>query len=81
MVQELAVRYGTARRVHRRDLKDYQEQVLNECAAEWLQTPSGDLTEPWLYLIGDDGHPRPVGTMWSESDVEAALDELPRMTN
>ena len=32
-----------------------------------------------LYLIGDDGVTRPVGI--DESDVEAALDELPRMTN
>ena len=56
--------------------------MLNEAAAEWLQTPSGDLTEPWLYLIGDDGVILDRwASMWSESDVEAALDELPRMTN
>ena len=47
MVQELAARYGDrAVFIHVEIWKDYQEQVLNEAAAEWLQTPSGDLTEP-----------------------------------
>lgn len=83
MVQELAARYGDrAVFIHVEIWKDYQEQVLNEAAAEWLQTPSGDLTEPWLYLVGDDGVILDRwASMWSESDVEAALDELPRMTN
>ena len=43
---------------------------------------NGDLTEPWLYLIGDDGIILDRwSSMWSEADVEAALEDLPRMAN
>ncbi len=30
------------------------EKIANEAAADWLYR-DGDLTEPWLYLIGADG--------------------------
>ena len=83
MVQELAGRYDDrAVFIHVEIWKDYQEQVLNEAAAEWLQLPNGDLTEPWLYLIGDDGVILDRwASMWSEADVEAALRDLPRMSD
>jgi hypothetical protein len=83
MVQDLAGRFDDrAVFIHVEIWKDFQEQVLNEAAAEWLQTPNGDLTEPWLYLIGDDGVILDRwASMWSESDVEAALEDLPRMAN
>src|SRR4029450_9246716 len=35
--------------------KDYDQQVLNQAAWDWLQMPNGDLTEPGLFLIGADG--------------------------
>jgi hypothetical protein len=83
MVQDLAARYeDRAVFIHVEVWKDFQEQVLNEAAADWLQTPSGDLTEPWLYLIGADGIILDRwASMWSESDVEEALEDLPRMAN
>ena len=49
-------------------------------AIDWLQMRNGDLTEPWLFLIGADG--RVVdrwSSMWSEAEVEAELEALPPM--
>ena len=51
-----------------------------QAAIDWLQMPNGDLTEPWLFLIGADG--RVVdrwGSMWSEAEVEAEVEALPPM--
>ena len=83
MVQELAGRYERrAVFIHVEVWNDYQEQVVNEAAAEWLQTPNGDITEPWLYLIGSDGIILDRwASMWSEEDVVAALEDLPRTGN
>jgi hypothetical protein len=83
MVQDLAARYeDRAVFIHVEVWKDFQEEVLNDAALEWLQTPSGDLTEPWLYLIGADGIILDRwSSMWSEAEVEAALRDLPRMAN
>jgi hypothetical protein len=40
--------------------------------------PSGDLTEPWLYLIGADGTiVDRWSTLWSQDEVEATLEALP----
>jgi hypothetical protein len=33
---------------------DYKNKEINKAAADWLYR-NGDLTEPWLYLIGSDG--------------------------
>jgi hypothetical protein len=80
MVQELAHRYpDRAVFIHVEIWKDFQNRVLNDAPIEWLQTPSGDLTEPWLFLIGSDG--RIVdrwSSMWSEKDVADAVRSLPR---
>ena len=83
MVQDVAGRYeDRAVFIHVEIWNDYQEQVLNEAAAEWLQLPNGDLTEPWLFLIGDDGIILDRwSSMWSEAEVEAALEDLPRMAD
>jgi hypothetical protein len=81
MVQELAHRFDDrAVFIHVEIWKNRREEVLNETALEWLQTPSGDLTEPWLYLIGSDGIIlERWASMWSEEDVEEALEDLPVM--
>ena len=79
MVQDLAGRYADrAAFIHVEIWEDYETQALNQAATDWLQLPSGDLTEPWLYLIGADG--RIVdrwSSLWSEEEVAAALDALP----
>ena len=56
MVSELQGEYGdVAEFVHVEVWHDFQEREVNEAAADWLLTPDGDLTEPWVFLIGEDG--------------------------
>ncbi len=84
MVQDLAGRFeDRAVFIHVEIYEEFGETtVVNDAALEWLQTPNGDLTEPWLYLIGADGVILDRwASMWSEADVEAALEDLPRMAN
>lgn len=80
MVQDLAHRYrDRAVFIHVEIWEDYEAQELNDAAVEWLRMPNGDLTEPWLFLIGPDG--RIVdrwNALWSEREVAAALEALPR---
>ena len=82
-LQRLAGRFpDRAVFIHIEIWKDYENQVLNRAAADWLwpQRPNGDLTEPWLFLIGADG--RIVdrwSSMWSEREVETELEALPPM--
>ena len=79
MIQDLAASYGDrAEFIHVEIWEDFQNQVLNEAATQWLQLPSGDLTEPWLFLIGADGTiVDRWSSLWSQADVEAALEDLP----
>lgn len=79
MVQDLAGRYDDrATFIHVEIWEDYETQTVNPTALEWLELPSGDLTEPWLYLIGADGTiVDRWSTLWSQAEVEAALDRLP----
>jgi hypothetical protein len=81
MVEDLAHRYDDrAIFIHVEIWKDFQNQVLNQAAIDWLQMPNGDLTEPWLFLIGADGTIADRwSSMWSESEVEAELEALPPM--
>jgi hypothetical protein len=81
MVEDLAHRYDDrAIFIHVEIWKDFQDQVLNQAAIDWLQMPNGDLTEPWLFLIGADGTIADRwSSMWSESEVEAELEALSPM--
>ena len=40
--------------IHVEIWNDYQKNAINKAAADWLYR-NGDLTEPWLFLIGRDG--------------------------
>jgi hypothetical protein len=56
MVQELAADYGErAEFIHVEIWHDHGENEVNEAAADWLLTPGGNLTEPWVFLIDGDG--------------------------
>jgi hypothetical protein len=56
MVSELQRDFeDVAEFVHVEVWHDFQEGEVNEAAADWLLTPDGDLTEPWVFLIGEDG--------------------------
>jgi hypothetical protein len=56
LISELEGEYGdVAEFVHVEVWHDYAKSEINEAAADWLLTPEGDLTEPWVFLIGEDG--------------------------
>jgi hypothetical protein len=81
MVEDLSRRYDDrAVFIHVEIWKDFDRQVLNQAALDWLQMPNGDLTEPWLFLIGADGTiVDRWSSMWSEREVETELEALPPM--
>ncbi len=55
MVEHLAEEHeGVAEFVHVEIWRDFQGRVVNRAAAEWL-FHDGNLQEPWVFLIGDDG--------------------------
>lgn len=78
-VQDLARRYpDRAVYIHVEIWNDYQEQAVNEAAAEWLTLPDGSLVEPWLFLIGPDGViVDRWGSLWDPAEVAAELEALP----
>jgi hypothetical protein len=78
MVAELAAEYGDrAEFIHVEIWRDFQEGVINEAAADWLLR-DGDLTEPWVFLIGADGG---VAARWdnvaTRQEIEPLLQDLP----
>jgi hypothetical protein len=81
VVEGLARRYDDrAAFIHIEIWRDFSEEnrVLNQAAADWLFR-EGNLTEPWLYLIGEDGTiVDRWATLWREQEVIAALEALPR---
>ena len=76
-LQELA-KMGPASAVyiHVEIWNDYQASTVNKAAGQWLLR-NGDLTEPWLYLIGPDGM---IVDRWSPlfdpAEVQAELAEV-----
>ena len=62
--------------VHIEVWRDFEEQQLNEAAAEWIQTESGG-NEPWVFLVDGDGI---VQGRWDNvldlDDLEARLASL-----
>ena len=85
-VQALAGSYGDkAVFIHVEIWKDYQNSVVNQGAAEWLYPPAlqkanGDLTEPWIYLIGADGViVDRWGPLFDPGELARDLQALPRM--
>ncbi len=80
MVAALSKRYADrAEFIHVEIWRDFQNQVINKGAADWLYR-NGDMTEPWLYLIGANGV---ILDRWNslmkESEIAAELQELPVM--
>ncbi|MGH9013025.1 MAG: hypothetical protein ACRDZ1_03675 [Acidimicrobiia bacterium] len=73
-VQQLATEYGDRIAfVHLEVWNDFENQVVNDGAAEWI-TPRGgrdrDLREPWVFVVGADG------TIAERFDNVASEDEL-----
>lgn len=79
-VEALAQRYrDRAVFIHIEIWRDFNKSVINQAAADWLYR-KGDLTEPWLYLIGSDGVIKDRwGPLFDPNEVAKDLAELPRM--
>jgi hypothetical protein len=78
MVAELAEVYGDrAEFIHVEIWRDFQNQVVNAAAAEWLLR-EGNLQEPWVFLIGADGR---IAARWDNvadrEEIESLLRGLP----
>jgi hypothetical protein len=81
VVEDLARRYDDrAAFIHVEIWREFRqdERVINQAAADWLFR-DGNLTEPWLYLIDEDGTiVDRWANLWREEQVVAALETLPR---
>ena len=75
VVSGIATDYaGRANFVHVEIWKDFATQQINDAASEWLYR-NGDLTEPWLFLIGADGTIIDRWTpLFDEAEVRAELE-------
>ena len=64
--------------IHIEIYKDYAKHQINTAASQWLLR-NGNLTEPWLFLIGPDGK---IVDRWSPlfdvHEVQAELDRIAR---
>jgi hypothetical protein len=78
MVAGLAADYGDrAEFVHVEIWRDFQGQVVNRAAADWLLREN-ELQEPWVFLIGADGR---IVARWdnvaTRQEIEPYLSDLP----
>jgi hypothetical protein len=78
MVAGLAADYGDrAEFIHVEIWKDFQGQVINRAAADWLLREE-NLQEPWVFLIGADGR---IAARWdnvaTRGEIEPLLQNLP----
>ena len=78
-VETLARRYrDRAVFIHIEIWRDFNKSVINKAAADWLYR-NGNLTEPWLYLIGPDGVIKDRwGPLFDLNEVAKELAQLPR---
>jgi hypothetical protein len=81
-LEDLAKRYPErAVFIHVEIWRNYQKSVVNKAAADWVCcNETGDLTEPWLFLIGSDGVIKDRwGPLFDPDEVGKELAQLPRM--
>lgn len=66
--------------IHVEIWRNYQKSVVNKAAADWVCcNETGDLTEPWLFLIGPDGVIKDRwGPLFDPGEVAKELAQLPR---
>lgn len=77
LVQDLAGEYGRrAEFIHVEVWRDYENNVVNEAAADWLYRDD-ELNEPWAFLIDPDGR---IVARWdnlfTEDELREQLDQL-----
>jgi hypothetical protein len=78
MIQELAAEYGDrAEFIHIEVWRDFEGQVVNQGAADWILREE-NLQEPWVFLVDADGR---VAGRWdnvaTRQEIEPLLQELP----
>lgn len=78
MVADLAAEYGDrAEFVHIEIWRDFQNQVVNRAAADWLLR-NDNLQEPWVFFIDADGA---IAARWdnvaTRQEIELHLRDLP----
>jgi hypothetical protein len=81
-LEDLAKRYADrAVFIHVEIWRNYQKSVVNKAAADWVCcNETGDLTEPWLFLIGPDGVIKDRwGPLFDPDEVAKELAQLPRV--
>ena len=76
-IADLEADYGDrAAFVHIEVWEDFENTVLNEAAAAWIQTADGG-AEPWVFYVGPDGS---IQQRWDnvldEQALVAQLEEL-----
>lgn len=78
LVDALSKRYADrAVFIHIEIYRDFNQQIINQAAADWLYR-NGELTEPWLYLIGADGTILDRwSSLWTRQEVASELEQLP----
>ncbi|MGZ5296628.1 MAG: TlpA family protein disulfide reductase [Actinomycetota bacterium] len=78
-LEALARRYpDRAVYVHVEIWRNFDKSVVNKAAADWLYR-NGDITEPWLFLIGPDGVIKDRwGPLFDPNEVAKELAQLPR---
>lgn len=79
MVVGLAEKYSDrANFIHVEIWRNFENQVVNKGAADWVYP--GDLTEPWVYLIGANGK---IEARWDNvaiaEEIEPYLTKLPQL--
>jgi hypothetical protein len=79
LVSELEAEYhDRADFIHVEIYRDFEAGKVNQAALDWLQTPDGDLREPWTFLIGADGR---IAASWdtvvTRGEIEPLLKALP----
>ncbi|MGH9266114.1 MAG: TlpA family protein disulfide reductase [Acidimicrobiales bacterium] len=78
-VQALADRYGERMHfLHLEVWRDFEAQTVNRAAAEWIfRDPSGDIHEPWVFVIGRDGViAQRFDNVVSETELQAAVEAV-----
>jgi hypothetical protein len=80
LIERLARKYADrAVFIHVEIWRDFTKQVVNQAAAEWVYR-GGDVTEPWIFLIGGDGT---IQDRWNSlvdpKELSAELAKLPVM--
>ena len=81
-VEALAKQYADrAVFIHVEIWRNHQNSVVNKAANDWVCcNETGDLTEPWLFLIGSDGVIKDRwGPLFDPAAVAKDLAQLPRM--